>query len=247
MKEAFEAIYHEVEDRHWWFAARRECVLKMTKKLDRNSEILDIGCSSGLMLNTLIESGFASERMHGIDISEKAIANCKKAGLSQTHVMDAAQIDLPKQHFDLLIASDCLEHLEHDETALAQWLKLLKPNGKLIVFVPAYQFLWSSHDEVNLHFRRYTNRDLRQKLKKQGFKVQRSGYWNSFLLPPLAIVRPLGRMLGRGKSSESGDLKMPSPLVNRLLTALLRMENRMISWMRFPAGVSTFCIAERSQ
>tara|TARA_R110000850_G_scaffold102142_3_gene210877 strand:+ start:798 stop:1547 length:750 start_codon:yes stop_codon:yes gene_type:complete len=245
----YEKTYHEVERDHWWFKTRRNILLKMINGLDKEARILDIGSSSGLMLQELKDLGFNPHNLYGVDISEKAIANCKSNGFDNAYVMDAHNITLSEGSFDLVIASDCLEHLERDEEALANWHTLLKPNGQIIIFVPAYQFLWSRHDDVNFHFRRYTNGELRMKMENNNFKIQKSGYWNFLLFIPIAGVRLLGNLFGGKKQNGSeemdGDLAMPGKLSNTVLMSVVNLENTMIPSLRFPFGVSTFCIATK--
>ena len=130
------------------------------KNAPKESLILDIGCSSGIFLKDLERLGFKIENLFGIDISEKAIANCKSNGIQNAFVMDAQNITLLEK-FDIIIASDCLEHLQDDIKAINNWKSLLKNGGLMYVFVPAFQSLWSYHDEVNKHFRRYTKIELR--------------------------------------------------------------------------------------
>lgn len=246
----YEKTYHEVERDHWWFKQRRSILLKMLKGLTKDARILDIGSSSGLMLEELRGHGFKAAQLYGVDISEKAIANCHDNGFENAFAMDAHNITLDKNSFDLIIASDCLEHLERDEEALTNWYGLLKPGGRMIIFVPAYQFLWSHHDDVNLHYRRYTNSGLSEKLRRNGFKIEKSGYWNFLLFFPIAAVRLLSNMV-KSKSTQpqegdmDGDLAMPQPIVNSLFGGIISMENKLIPGLRFPFGISTFCVVSK--
>ncbi len=245
----YEKTYHEVERNHWWFKSRRKILLKIIGNLDRNARILDIGLSSGLMLEELRDIGFKPENLYGVDISDKAIANCQSNGFSNTFVMDAHNLTFEKESFDLIIASDCLEHLERDEEALANWHSILKPRGQIIIFVPAYQFLWSSHDDVNFHYRRYTRSELSAKMKAKNFNIQKSGYWNVLLFLPIAAVRLIGNLFKRKRQTNTedldGDLAMPGKVINQALNTVVGIENTMIPSVRFPFGVSTFCIATK--
>lgn len=249
MELEYEKTYHEVERDHWWFKSRRNMLLRLLADVPRDARILDIGSSSGMMLQELKKMGFNPDNLYGVDISEIAIDNCHKNGFTNTFVMDAHDITFEKQSFDLIYSSDCLEHLERDEEALANWYSLLKPGGQIIIFVPAYQFLWSKHDDVNLHYRRYTSSNLSKKLKKQNFKVKKAGYWNFLLFLPIAGVRLLGNVFGSKSNGNTddmeGDIKMPGKITNSVLKGVVNTENKMIPGMRFPFGVSTFCIAER--
>lgn len=213
--------------------------------IDPGKTYLDIGCSSGFLLAELIAKGAAKDHVFGVDISDEALAACREKGLINVYQMDAARIDLPENSFDYIIASDCLEHLREDERALENWQKLLKPGGRLILFVPAFMFLWSPHDVVNHHFRRYTSGELTDKVKAAQFTVIRQGYWNFTLFLPIFLyrmIRKVSQKLGWIESPKA-DLRPSHPLVNRFLLGLLNLENRLIRYIRFPFGISLYCIA----
>jgi SAM-dependent methyltransferase len=240
MQKEFEAIYHEVEKEHFWFRARRKYICDLVDQYPRSSSILDIGSSSGILLNELADMGFEKDNLFGIDISEAAIENCKKNGIKNCYLMDAGNISLDRK-FDIIIASDCLEHIENDRKALTDWSNLLSASGVLIVFVPAFMSLWSSHDEANMHFKRYKLGQLRSIISDTGLQIERASYWNFFLFLPVLIARIINRILQPGKGSSS-DLKRPG-LMNGLLLKLLLFENRILRVARFPFGISAFCIA----
>lgn len=245
MKENYEKIYHDVETNHWWFKSRRKYLIDLLKNTPKNSKILDIGCSSGILLKDLEDNGFAPENLFGIDISEKAIANCKRNQLANTFVMDAQNITL-NETFDVIIASDCLEHLQEDEKALKNWKSLLKSNGTMYVFVPAFSFLWSYHDTINHHFRRYTKRELKTKLQQQDFIITRASYWNFMLFFPILIIRKITNLFKQDKPNK-GDLKIERTIVNSLLLNLLLIENKLLKHLNFPFGISVFCIVTKKK
>lgn len=243
MNEDFEKVYHQLEKEHFWFKSRRNYILQELKNANRNSKILDIGCSSGVLLDELVQNGFNLNNLYGIDISERAICDCRKEGFENTFVMDAQSIDLDNT-FDFIIASDCLEHLENDEKALNNWYNLLKPNGVAYIFVPAFMSLWSEHDEVNMHFRRYSKSELKQKVNRNGFKIIKSSYWNISLFIPILLSRFLNRFKAKD-GRNIGDLKR-LPLFNSLCFILLNFENKLLKHINFPFGVSAYCIARKS-
>lgn len=243
MKADFERVYHQIEKRHFWFVARRKYILKALGKVDRNSKILDIGCSSGIFLGELAQIGFKQENLYGIDIIENAISNCKNAGLNNTFVMDAQSIDL-KQDFDIIIASDCLEHLEDDEKALRNWNSLLKPNGLAYIFVPVFMSLWSEHDDANMHFRRYGRNELSNKLKNNGFEINKSSFWNVLLFIPIYFVRLINNIKS-SKNDKTGNLNK-LPIFNNFLLSVLNFENRFHNHINFPFGVSSFVFAKKT-
>jgi SAM-dependent methyltransferase len=241
MEQAYEHTYHSLEQDHFWFKSRRDIILRMMRSISPNAKILDVGCASGLLLSDLRRVGFRTDQLYGVDISERSIKNCQTRGLKNTFVMDAQDIRF-NEKFDVIISSDTLEHLEQDQTTLNGWHDLLQPGGYLIVFVPAFSFLWSTHDVVNQHKRRYTLTDLRLKLKTAGFQIHRAGYWNFFLFFPIVMIRLLAPLAG--KPGQAGDLHA-LPFGNTLLFNLLKLENRLLQSLRFPFGVSCFCLGQK--
>ena len=243
MEKDFEKKYHDVEINHWWFKSRRKYLLDLLKDVSKDSKILDIGCSSGIFLKDLESLGFKPENLFGIDINDVAIENCKSNGLQNCFVMDAQNISLSEK-FDIIIASDCLEHLEDDKKALKNWKNLLKIGGQMYVFVPAFMSLWSYHDEVNMHYRRYTNVELKSKMQAENLEIQKASYWNFFLFLPVYGFRKVSAAFQKNKSGES-DISIGNSFVNTSLLKLIVFENKLLKVMNFPFGVSTFCIAKR--
>lgn len=248
MEKAYEDQYHRVESDHWWFLGRRQIVraLVLGNRPDRRCRILEMGCSGGQLIRQLQGDGY--REVAGIDISPDAIALCRRAGL-EAQVMDAQQLSLPEASFDVITASDVLEHLADEQKALQEWGRVLRPGGLLVVFVPAFMFLWTAHDEANRHYRRYRRGGLCAALQAGGFVVERSAYWNAFLFPPIAAIRVLRKLLPKGRpSSGAGDLFKPPAAVNALLTHLLLAENRlMCAGVNWPFGVSVMALARKPQ
>ena len=195
-------------------------------------------------MNDLKNSGY--ENACGIDFSAEAVEKCKQRGLS-AYQMDAHNLEFEPNSFDVLIASDSLEHLEHDEQALKNWISILKPGGRILVFVPAYMFLWSEHDAVNLHYRRYTKQNLREKMERAGFKVKRNGYWNFAIFFPTSIFRFLQGIKNKiSPSKEAKDqLSGFGGISNKVLSGWMSVENAVFKNASFPCGVSVFVEATK--
>lgn len=244
MQIEYERKYHELEKKHYWFNSRRKFIHQLLKQYPKDSKILDIGCSSGVLLKELLDYGYSVDNLYGVDISSKAIALCQENGITNAYQMDAQNINLDVK-FDLIIASDCLEHLELDETALSNWYNLLKPTGIAMIFVPAFMSLWSNHDVVNMHYRRYTKSELNHKLKQNGFTIQRSSYWNFLLFTPVWIYRFVSRLIGsKEKANTKGDIEEIS-IFNSFLQGILSVENKMLQGINLPVGVSVFSIVTK--
>lgn len=247
MNKEFETLYHEVEATHWWFVTRRALVgsLVALTAPNRTAAILEIGCSGGPLLQQLHNAGYTA--LTGIDLSPEAIALCRQRNLGQVLVMDAQQPDFPPASFEVITASDVLEHLADAPRAVAAWFRLLRPGGTLMIFVPAFKCLWSGHDDVNHHFHRYRAGELAALLRTAGFEIQRQGYWNFFLFLPVALLRLARRLVpASAKTPPVGDIQpLPSPL-NSLLICLLRLENRLVlAGLNFPWGISAMVIARK--
>ena len=246
MKIDFEEKYHSLEERHWWFLGRRDAILKLTKLIFRQRKdirILEIGCSGGPLLKALLANDYLN--VYGIDISKKAIQSCRSKNIKTLALMDGSNTGFREKSFDLIIASDVLEHIEDDYSAVKEWNRILKPNGYVICFVPAFRFLWSKHDEDNKHYRRYTISDLNEVFKSNNFAIIKSSYWNFVLFVPVFCLRLCLRL--PFFSSKKYQLHETKEFWNKIFTKILIMENRIISkGLTLPLGVSVFTIAQKN-
>jgi ubiquinone/menaquinone biosynthesis C-methylase UbiE len=244
MDKEYELKYHLSEEKNWWFVARRNAIINMLKHKNKSIKILDIGCAGGPLIKDLAHAGFTN--VSGIDFSPEAIELCKKRNLENVFVMDAHATSFEDNSFDLIIASDCLEHLEDDQRALKDWHRILKKEGEAIIFVPAFNFLWSSHDVVNQHFRRYTKKSLNEKLIQASFTVEKNSYWNFTLFFPTALIRILqNKIKAKNKESGEGQIVALNPFLNSFLINLLKIENLFFTKTGLPLGVSVSSTAKK--
>lgn len=243
MQKEFESTYHAVEENYWWFRGRREKILRIIQKqgVSKGSEILEIGCSGGRLIELLNKEGFRN--VTGIDTSSEAISHCRIRGLHNVTVMDGRKTEYDDGTFDLIIASDVLEHINNDDETLREWHRILKFGGKVIVFVPAFNFLWSSHDVLNCHYRRYTKSILIKKITEAGLKIVVDGYWNFILFIPVVITRMLERLFKVRKQPDR--IFSINQSLNGMLGSLLKFENRLSDRIRFPVGVSLFTVVKK--
>ncbi len=231
---------YSVESQHWWFRARRDILLSLILKYLPKGCVLDVGCGTGFILESLKTQYASQYETWGIDISEIAIQFCQEKGLTQVSQGILENNALPEHYFELIMFLDMIEHLEHDLPALTQAKHYLKPQGQLLITVPAYQFLWSAHDEVHHHKRRYTKKQIIELLSQAGYEVVFVSYFNTFLFPLIAIARLIGNQLNRHHRS---DVKLPSALVNQILYQVFRSEKNLFPNLSFPFGVSLVCLA----
>ena len=246
MDKQYELKYHRLEENYWWFRARRDIIFRLLRQLDvsYSSKIIDLGCSGGRLIDFLRKKGFRN--ISGIDISREAIIECKKRGIKDTFVRNCINTKFKNKEFDILIASDILEHIETDSEAMREWNRILKTDGILIVFVPAFNFLWSKHDEVNHHYRRYSQVKLANDLKKHKFRILKISYWNFSLFIPVSFIRIIQHFTPE-KHKVNGDQLFQLPyMVNKALTCLLEMENRLLEKaLIYPYGLSVFAVAKK--
>lgn len=235
----------ELEDKHWWFVGRRMIVEKIIRqlKLEKHSQIFEAGCGTGGNLNMLARYGEVS----AMELDEMAcqLANERKV----TTVKSGSLPDkIPfSDEYDLIVLLDVLEHIDNDLEAAIALNSRLKPGGYLLVTVPAYQFLWSKHDEMNHHKRRYTLKQLKKVIKNSGYTVRYSSYFNSFLFPIVAGVRLLRNLVKLETDNvDSSDLNLPAKPVNKLLTFLFGSERYLIGNVSIPFGVSVLLLAQKN-
>ena len=236
-----ELLYRQhaaLEDVHWWFVGRRRIVMRLIDQwVPRGVTLLDVGCGAGGMLHELQ----STYRARGVDSSESAIAACHARGLESVSLGNAADPStwgpLPVDAVTLL---DVIEHLDDDVAALRAAASATGPGGHVIVTVPTYRWLWSSHDTRNHHRRRYTLGQLLNRHRAAGLEPLHFGYFNTLLFPVALGQRILSR-LGIG----ADPLRLPPAMINRWLGRLFAAEATVLTRMhqRFPVGLSVFCVS----
>jgi SAM-dependent methyltransferase len=156
--------------------------------------------------------------------------------------MDGIKTNFNDKEFDIVIASDILEHIKNDNIALKEWNRILKKNGKLIIFVPAFNFLWSGQDNVSNHYRRYSKSMLIKIIKKANFRIIRDSYWNFILFFPSLIFRLSIRIFLNKKNQKKDQFWALNPLLNNFLIYMLKFENLILKKLKFPVGISIFVV-----
>jgi SAM-dependent methyltransferase len=232
----------ELDELHWWYRARREVLRELIRRripLPADARILEVGCGTGHNLPML--GGFGRVDAIEVDAAAREIASRRLGHV----VMDAPLPQLtgvPLNAFDLIAMLDVLEHIEEDEAALAALAERLKPGGRILITVPAFPWMWSAHDVVNHHKRRYTRRTLARVVSDAGLKLEMLSWFNSLLFPLAAAARLAGRVTGK----QDSDDKLPPAPVNRLFEALFGLERYAIGRVPFPPGVSLAAIVSAS-
>jgi SAM-dependent methyltransferase len=180
-----------------------------------------------------------------VDASSEALRFCRSRGLTRLARATAQELPVASESVDAVLALDLLEHIRDDAAAAREFARVLRPGGLLIATVPAVPELWSEHDEALDHVRRYRAARLQRLLSSNGFRVERLSYVITALLLPIALLRLLQRLLPRKRGEPQTAFIVPPRPVNRLLTALLRLEHIWLTRFNLPLGVSLVVAARR--
>lgn len=239
------------EDRHWWFATRTRAILAYLDNCvgpGKGRRVLDIGCGAGNMAHHLRHYG----QVTGVDNNPRPLAVARQRGLE---AFEGTADDLPftDAEFDLVALLDTVEHVPAEDRVFEECRRVLRSNGKLLVTVPAFMFLWSHNDAINMHQRRYTVPELGAKLERHGFRVQRISYNNCFVFPVAAGLILLRR--GRAEpelasphfdqNSYQVEMEPAAPPVNALLSGVGRLEAALLRRMSLPVGTSIIAVAQK--
>ena len=235
-----------LEQDHWWFVGRRNILLHLIDREIANDprlkpplRLLDVGTGGGGILPFLSKYG----SVVAVDPEPAAVAAASARSFDVRR--GGLPADLPfgsDEKFDIITLLDVIEHVEQDVESLINVRALLEPHGRVIVTVPAFQFLWSGHDVINEHKRRYHKRELRSKLERAGFNVRLISYCNSALFLPIAAVRLARRQFSSSDETTTPLGTVPGP-ANAFLGGLFGMEKHIIPQLPLPFGVSLVAVA----
>lgn len=229
----------ELDQRHWWYRGRRQVLEDLIRREVRpphGARILEIGCGTGHNLAMLAKFG----RVDAIELDEEARTVAE--GRLGRAVMASPLPELagvPDRHYDLIGALDVIEHIDEDAAALESIAAKLKPSGRFVMTVPAHRWMWSAHDAVNHHKRRYSKRSLKRLIEASPLKLESIGYFNSLLFPAAVAARLASKLRG----SESAKVGLPPPPLNAALQAVFAAERHFVGRLPLPPGLSLFAVA----
>lgn len=232
-------LLDDIEDDHWWFVGKRLLLTSLLRRHTRHGALLDLGCGTGGVLREIGGDRLAL----GVDGSMEGLRVCRKKGFERVVRADLSCMPFTEGDFETVLALDVIEHLDDDVGFLREAAKMCARGGTLIIAVPAFQMLWSQHDETFEHRRRYTAGQLREVLIAAGLEVERITYTNSMLFPVAAVWRILSYRVGLGRFAPRHDFWPVPGWVNRLFVALYRFEAWLLERIDLPAGISVVAIA----
>jgi SAM-dependent methyltransferase len=228
------------EEWYWWHRGRRKIVCRILERYaPPRARILDVGCGTGATSAALARFGSVS----GLDMGIAALRHAHAHGLPVARG-SAERLPIGDASLDVVVALDVLEHLDDDRRALGEILRVLRPGGVLLATVPAYAFLWSSHDEALGHRRRYRRAQLRERISAAGFEIALCSYVMGSILPAAIAIRLAERVWRREAPAESGYLTLPGPL-NDLLARVVGLGGWLVHIMVLPFGLSIAAVARK--
>ncbi|MDZ7269816.1 MAG: class I SAM-dependent methyltransferase [candidate division KSB1 bacterium] len=249
MEDRHYLLFNEVQDSHWWFQARNRIMRtllaehlcdRQTRSRPAGLALLDVGCGTGAMLPMLREFGAVT----GVEISSQAVTLCRQRGHHRVFLdSDPAW---QQTRYDVLTFFDVLEHVDDDAATLAHYLRWLQPHGLVVITVPAFMWLWSEHDEINQHRRRYNKTHLRRLLQVTRLQPFRLSYYNSLLFLPIAGLRLLQKALPARRQPPRSDFEKLCS-ANRCLEAIFAAERFWLRRHSAPLGLSLLCLAKRGE
>lgn len=231
----YELLYRN----HWWWQARSRFVRELIESLSlpTNARLLDIGCGGGWAFEDWERFGEVS----GVELDETLVARSGKYR-SQIYCGPFDRQYRPSKPFSLIVMLDVLEHLSEPEAALIYALELLEPGGKILVTVPSMPCVWTSHDDLNHHFVRYTKTSFQHLSNSSGFHIERMDYffyWTTF-------VKLLFRCKETFIQSPPRSPTVPGPQMNALFRQLCFLEQRLFARHKLPFGTSLVCVGSKA-
>lgn len=226
------------QDNHWWFKARKEILYEQIKSLNlkKDIDILEIGCGTGGNLSFLKEFG----KVHAMEMDKFSVDYAKKYDVEIKEGFLPDNFPFEKK-FDLICMFDVLEHIEKDSESLSVIKYHLKSNGIFILTVPAYQWLYGSHDELLHHKRRYTKSKLIELFKENGLNIiRKSSYFNTILFPLVLLVRLFDKFKF---SSKPSGYDIPNSTLNSIFFSIFRSEKSYLKNSNFLFGSSILIVA----
>jgi SAM-dependent methyltransferase len=243
LEDTYETFY-QLDLTHWFPSGRRRILQDLIDRFAPHPlRIADIGCGTGANLKMLGQYG----SVIGVDTFPKAVWYCRQRGFPNCLLGSLPQLPFPDGMFGLVCALDVIEHIDDDAAAVRELLRICRPGGALLITVPAYEWLWSEHDDANLHKRRYTRPQLRRLFDDLDVDVVKLTHFNFLLSPPIILARAIGKLRHRFHPSTRPKFDLaqtPAPL-NALLLGLFSSERFLLKHQNAPFGISIACLVRK--
>jgi SAM-dependent methyltransferase len=231
----------DLQDQHWWFVGRRKIIAELISRfvlLPTRARILEAGCGYGGNLAMLSRYGELEAFEFEDDARAYASTRLNKP-VAPGHLPD--NLSFARESFDLIAVLDVLEHIDDDAGSLRALHERLRNGGSILITVPAVPWLWSEHDVLHHHKRRYTQAGLKRVLSEAGFELTSVNYFNSLLFPLALVERLASRFFGKKIEADA----MPHPFLNTLLTQVFALETSLTGRLSLPIGLSLYAVARK--
>ncbi len=231
----------DFEGSYWWHLGRLSVLRRQLQKAVRNPttcRILNVGAGTGGTVSTLAAFGTVDH----VDISDEAIRFLQEHHVERVVKADGTSLPFPNDTFDVIVATDVLEHIQDDSAALREWRRVLRPGGKIIITVPAYQWLWSEHDESLNHFRRYTASGLHILCNQNHLSVYSRTYIITFCFPLIVAYRAIRHFFNTKHSTSY--VRLPK-WVNFIFTKIVEAEGAIVQFVNLPFGTSVLLVVKK--
>ena len=248
MDRNFLDAYYKMEREHWWFRVREDIILDHVKShiyKGKPLQVLNVGAATGRSSEMLEPFG----QIQSIEYDEPSYQFCRDTLKMKIDQGSITALPYADNAFDAVCAFDVVEHVEDDRKAIEELFRVCKPGGKIFITVPAFMSLWSSHDVVNHHFRRYRKNQMLERFVPQGGRLIRTTYFNFFLFIPIYLVRSLQRLLSNKKEEElkpDNDM-IESSFINAIFKSIFAIERHLLKITSFPLGVSLLVLWEKKK
>jgi SAM-dependent methyltransferase len=235
------------EARHFWFRGFRAFVTPLLRRAagsQTGTRLLDCGCGTGANVELLGAFG----RAYGFDLTEVGVRIGREAGRPRLARASVTAVPFPSDSIDIVTSFDVLYSLENEDeqTAMAEMFRVLKPGGFALINVAAMDMLRGDHSVLSREVRRYSRQELREKLERAGFRIERITYTNATLFLPLALARLLQRRRGlRGEGETEAEITVPPAPINAIMTAVMQLEALWLRAFDAPFGSSLLCLARK--
>ncbi len=231
--------YRDLYERHWWWRAREQFVLETLRRHRPAGGwrwILDVGCGDGLLFDRLAEFG----NVEGVE-ADPVVVSAAGRHRARIHIGPFDASFQPAKIYSLILMLDVIEHLPDPVGALRHAVQLLEPDGVLVATVPAFLMLWTTHDDLNYHFTRYTRRSFGTLAQQAGITVDIARYFFHWVFAAKLVVRLVEALVHPRPSAP----RLPPPWINQLLYLLSRLEQRLLAPLPVPFGSSLLVVGRR--
>lgn len=244
MEHAEYEMMYRAEDHHWWYSGMRAITMAV---LDRHVgrghglSILDAGCGTGACMQYLAPYGTVA----GIDLASEAVDFCRQRGLERLARASIVELPFADAAFDLVTSFDVMSACTPDlaDTALREFARVLRPGGRLLLRLPAYQWLYGRHDELVHTRHRFSRGEIARRLRQHGFAVEHTSYANCLLFPLAALKRLKDRLLPPRQARS--DVSVSGGRLGSLFGWLLRAEAPWVRRVGLPFGLTVLALARK--